>query len=44
VYEPLKNPTWPMHPINLDHLHSKTYFDEAISVLENMGLTELATL
>jgi hypothetical protein len=44
VYEPLKNPTWPMHPIDLDHLRSKTYFDEAVSVLEKMGLTKLATL
>jgi hypothetical protein len=44
VYEPLKNPTRPMHPIDLDHLRSKTYFDEAVSVLEKMGLTELATL
>jgi hypothetical protein len=34
----------PMHPIDLDHLRSKTYFDEAISVLEKMGLTKLATL
>jgi hypothetical protein len=33
-----------MHPIDLDHLRSKTYFDEAVSVLEKMGLTELATL
>jgi hypothetical protein len=33
-----------MHPIDLDHLCSKTYFDEAVSVLEKMGLTELATL
>jgi hypothetical protein len=33
-----------MHPIDLDHLRSKTYFDEAVSMLEKMGLTELATL
>jgi hypothetical protein len=33
-----------MHPIDLDHLRSKNYFDEAVSVLEKMGLTELATL
>jgi hypothetical protein len=33
-----------MHPIDLDHLRSKTYFDDAISVLEKLGLTELATL
>jgi hypothetical protein len=44
VYEPLKNPTRPMHPIDLDHLRSKTYFDDVVSVLEKMGLTELATL
>jgi hypothetical protein len=44
VYETLKNPTQPMHPIDLDHLRSKTYFDEAVSMLEKMGLTELATL
>jgi hypothetical protein len=39
VYEPFKNPCRPMHPIDLDHLRSKTYFDEAISVIEKMGLT-----
>jgi hypothetical protein len=44
VYEPFKNPCRPMHPIDLDHLRSKIYFDEAISVIEKMGLTELATL
>jgi hypothetical protein len=33
-----------MHPIDLDHLRSKTYFDDAVSVLEKLGLTELATL
>jgi hypothetical protein len=44
IYESFKNPTRPMHPIDLDDLRSKTYFDEAISVLEKMGLTELATL
>jgi hypothetical protein len=33
-----------MHPIDLDHLRNKTYFDEAVSVLEKMGLTELVTL
>jgi hypothetical protein len=44
IYEHFKNPTRLMHPIDLDHLRSKTYFDEAISVLEKMGLTELATL
>jgi hypothetical protein len=27
-----------MHPIDFDHLRSKTYFDEAISVVEKMGL------
>jgi hypothetical protein len=44
VYEPLKNPTRLMHPIDLDHLCSKTYFDEAVSMLEKMGLTKLDTL
>jgi hypothetical protein len=44
VYESLKNPTRPMHPIDLDHLRSKTYFDDVVSVLEKLGLTELATL
>jgi hypothetical protein len=44
IYESFKNPTRPMHPIDLDHLRSKTYFDEAISVIEKMGLIELATL
>jgi hypothetical protein len=44
VYESLKNPTRPMHPIYLDHLRSKTYFDDVVSVLEKLGLTELATL
>jgi hypothetical protein len=36
IYESFKNPTRPMHPIDLDHLRSKTYFDEAISVIEKM--------
>jgi hypothetical protein len=44
VYESLKNPTCPMHPIDLDHLRSKSYFDDAVSVIEKMGLTKLATL
>jgi hypothetical protein len=44
IYEPFKNPCRPMHPIDFDHLRSKTYFDEAISVIEKMGLMELATL
>jgi hypothetical protein len=44
VYETLKNPTRPMHAIDLAHLHSKTYFDDAISVIEKMGLTKLAVL
>jgi hypothetical protein len=44
IYEHFKNPCRPMHPIDFDHLRSKTYFDEAISVIEKMGLMELATL
>jgi hypothetical protein len=44
VYEPLKNPCRPMHPIDFDHLRSKTYFDEAISVVEKMGLMGLANI
>jgi hypothetical protein len=44
VYEPLKNPCRPMHPIDFDHLRSKTYFDEAVSVVEKMGLMGLATI
>jgi hypothetical protein len=37
VYEPFKNPCHPMHPIDFDHLRGKTYFAEAISVVEKMG-------
>jgi hypothetical protein len=44
VYEPFKNPCRPMHPIDFDHLRSKTYFAEAISVVENMGLMGLASI
>jgi hypothetical protein len=44
VYEPFKNPCRSMHPIDFDHICSKTYFDEAISVIEKMGLMELATI
>jgi hypothetical protein len=44
VYEPLKNPCRPMHPIDFDHLRSKTYFAEAISVVEKMGLMGLASI
>jgi hypothetical protein len=44
IYETLKNPTRPMHAIDLPHLQSKTYFDDAVSVIERMGLTELAIL
>jgi hypothetical protein len=42
--EPLKNPCRPMHPIDFDHLRSKTYFDEAVSVVEKLGLMGLATI
>jgi hypothetical protein len=44
VYESLKNPCRPMHPIDFHHLRSKTYFDEAISVVEKMGLMGLANI
>jgi hypothetical protein len=44
VYEPLKYPCRPMHPIDFDHLCSKTYFAEAVSVVEKMGLMGLATI
>jgi hypothetical protein len=44
VYESLKNPCRPMHPIDFDHLRSKTYFAEAISVVEKMGLMGLASI
>jgi hypothetical protein len=44
VYESLKNPTHPMHAIDLPHLRSKTYFDDVITVIEKLGLTELAVL
>jgi hypothetical protein len=27
-----------MHPIDLEHLRSKTYFDDAISVIEKFGI------
>jgi hypothetical protein len=37
IYEPFKNPTRPMHPIDLDHLRSKNYFDETVSVLERLS-------
>jgi hypothetical protein len=33
-----------MHPIDLDHLRSKSYFDDAVFVIEKLGLTELTTL
>jgi hypothetical protein len=33
-----------MHPIDFDHLRSKTYFDEVVSVVEKMGLMRLATI
>jgi hypothetical protein len=33
-----------MHPIDFDHLCSKTYFDEAVSVVEKMGLMGLANI
>jgi hypothetical protein len=44
VYEPFKNPCRPMHPIDFDHLRSKSYFDEAISVIEKLGLLGLANI
>jgi hypothetical protein len=44
VYEPLKNPCRLMHPIDFDHLRSKTYFAEVISVVEKMGLMGLASI
>jgi hypothetical protein len=33
-----------MHPIDFDHLCSKTYFDEAVSMVEKMGLMRLANI
>jgi hypothetical protein len=33
-----------MHAIDLPHLQSKSYFDDAIFVIERMGLTELVVL
>jgi hypothetical protein len=44
VYASLKNPTRPMHPIDLEHFCSKTYFDDVVSVIEKLELTELAIL
>jgi hypothetical protein len=44
VYEPFKNPCRPMHPIDFDHLRSKTYFDAAVSVVERLGLLGLASI
>jgi hypothetical protein len=44
VYDSLKNPTRPMHLIDLDHLRSQSYFDDVVSVIEKLGLTELANL
>jgi hypothetical protein len=44
VYETLKYPTRPMHAIDLPHLQSKTYFDDAVPVIEKMGLSELSIL
>jgi hypothetical protein len=44
VYAKLKNPTRPMHVVDLPHLQSKTYFDDVISVIEKMGLSELSIL
>jgi hypothetical protein len=44
IYASLKNPTRPMHAIDLPHLCSETYFDDDVSVIEKLGLTELAVL
>jgi hypothetical protein len=44
VYESLKNPTCPMHAIDLPHLRSKTYFDDVVFVIGRMGLTKMAVL
>jgi hypothetical protein len=33
-----------MHPIDLEHLRSKTYFDDVVSMIEKSGLTKLAVL
>jgi hypothetical protein len=44
VYEGLKNPTRPMHAIDLPLIRRKTYFDDVVSMIEKLGLTELAIL
>jgi hypothetical protein len=44
VYETLKYPICPMHAIDLPHLQSKTYFDDAVPVIEKMGLSELSIM
>jgi hypothetical protein len=44
VYETLKYPIRPMHAIDLPHLQSKTYFDDAVPVIEKMGFSEVSIL
>ena len=44
IYVPMKKPVRPMHPIDMDHLRTKTYFAEAVDVTEKLGLHHLMTL
>ena len=41
IYDPMKKPVRPMHPIDIDYLRTKTYFAEAVEVTEKMGLHHL---
>jgi hypothetical protein len=41
VYRPLKYPLRGMSAIHVDYVHNKPYFDDALQVIERMGLTQL---
>jgi hypothetical protein len=44
VYRSFRYPLRGMSAIDMDHLRNKLYFDEAVNVIEKMGLSQLLTI
>ena len=44
IYVPMKKHVRPMHPIDLEHIRSRSYFDDAVEVTYQMGLHPLMVL
>jgi hypothetical protein len=44
VYQSFRYPLRGMSAIDMDHLRNKPYFDEAVNVIDKMGLSQLLTI